>query len=192
MNLCNPHQNGCDFSELRFYLYAKLLEDPNMTEEQYETHINEFLEAYYGPAWEVVREYFDFTQRIADEHDQCYNFYSSHEIMWGEKVFGTNAEYLQELFAKMFEMTEDEDQLIRIRRLWVGMEYLRLGDIHSEEWGSRDDERRANITALIEAFWNEVRDLGLEWVYESGKVPGEIRYNKNPRKLYQWIHNFRG
>ena len=161
--------------------------------EEYQTHISEFMAAYYGDAAPVVREYFDFTQRIADEFNGCYSFYSSPEEMWGEKVFSANAEFLQDLFSRAFEAAgDDEAVLTRIRRLWVGMEYLRIGDIHTEEWGSRDDERRASITAQIENFWNEVRDIGLEWVYESGKVPGEIRYNKNPRKLYQWIHNFRG
>ncbi len=50
--------NG-EFGELRAYVLAKLLWDPYMTEEQYQTHINEFLEGYYGEGWQALRRYFD-------------------------------------------------------------------------------------------------------------------------------------
>ena len=193
MNLCNPHQNGCDFSEMRFYLYAKLLQYPDMTEEEYQTHIDEFIAAYYGDAAPYVKEYFEFTQRIADEHDQCYGGYSSPEVMWGEKVFGNNSDYLIALFDKaLAAVADDEDSLTRVRRLWVGMEYLRLGDTFSKEINSRDDVRKAAIIAKCEEFWNEVRDLGLNWVWESGKVMEPINYKQNPRRMYHWLHQFYG
>ncbi|MBP3368497.1 MAG: DUF4838 domain-containing protein, partial [Clostridia bacterium] len=193
MNLCNPHQNGCDFSEMRFYLYAKLLQYPDMTEEEYNRHIDEFIAAYYGDAAPYVKEYFEFTQRIADEHDQCYGGYSSPEVMWGEKVFGNNSDYLIALFDKaLAAVADDEDSLTRVRRLWVGMEYLRLGDTFSKEINSRDDVRKAAIIAKCEEFWNEVRDLGLNWVWESGKVMEPINYKQNPRRMYHWLHQFYG
>lgn len=50
--------NG-EFGELRAYLLAKLLWDPYMSEEQYQTHIDEFLEGYYGAGWQALRRYFD-------------------------------------------------------------------------------------------------------------------------------------
>ena len=193
MNLCNPHQNGCDFSELRFYLYAKLLQYPNMTEEEYNRHIDEFIAAYYGDAAPIVKEYFDWTQKITDEHNQCFSFYASPEEMFGEKVFGTNSDYLLDLFDRaLAAVADDETSRTRVRRLWVGMEYLRLGDTFSKEINSRDDVRKAAIIALNEAFWTEARELGLNWVYESGKIPEEINYKMNPRRLFHWLHQFYG
>ena len=193
MNLCNPHQNGCDFSELRFYLYAKLLQYPNMTEEEYNRHIDEFINAYYGDAAPYVKEYFDWTQKITDEHGQCFSFYASPEEMWGEKVFRNNAEFLQDLFAKAkAAIADDEASLTRVRRLWVGMEYLRIGDIHRAIFIGGDEAKIAELTADIKHFWDEVLDLGLNWVYESGKVPSKIDYTHNPRMLFYSLHKFLG
>ncbi len=54
-----------EFGELRSYLLAKLMWDPYMSEEEYNRHMNEFLEAYYGEGWEYVRKYIDKTSQLA-------------------------------------------------------------------------------------------------------------------------------
>ncbi|MBQ8685482.1 MAG: DUF4838 domain-containing protein [Clostridia bacterium] len=51
--------NQCTFEELRAYLFAKLVWDPYMSEAEYDRHINEFLEGYYGKGWRRIREYLD-------------------------------------------------------------------------------------------------------------------------------------
>ena len=56
-----------EFGELRGYLLAKLLWDPDMTEEKYYAHMDEFLRDYYGAGWTYVREYIDVTTRKAAE-----------------------------------------------------------------------------------------------------------------------------
>ncbi len=193
MNLCNPHQNGCDFSEMRFYLYAKLLQYPNMTEEEYNRHIDEFIAAYYGAAAPYIKEYFEFTQKAADEFDGCYGVYSTPEMMFGEKTFGLASDFLVDTFSKALEaVADDEASLTRVRRLWVGMEYLRLGDVFDSIIYSKDEERMEAAYASVEHFWNEVIDLDLKWVWESGTLPGRIGFKKNPRKLIPWLHHFKG
>ncbi len=54
-----------EFGELRSYLLAQLMWNPYMSEEEYNRHMNEFLEAYYGAGWAFVREYIDITSRLA-------------------------------------------------------------------------------------------------------------------------------
>ena len=46
-----------EFAELRSYLLAKLLWDPDMTEEEYYANMDEFLQYYYGAGWEKIKEY---------------------------------------------------------------------------------------------------------------------------------------
>ena len=46
-----------EFAELRSYLLAKLLWDPDMTEEEYYACMDEFLQYYYGAGWEKIKEY---------------------------------------------------------------------------------------------------------------------------------------
>ena len=56
-----------EFGELRGYLLAKLLWNPDMTEEEYYAHMDEFLRDYYGAGWKYVREYIDVTTKKAAE-----------------------------------------------------------------------------------------------------------------------------
>lgn len=44
----NTHTVSGEFGELRVYLLAKLLWNPMMSEEEYQRHIREFMEGYYG------------------------------------------------------------------------------------------------------------------------------------------------
>ena len=48
-----------EFGELRAYLLAKLMMNPYMSEEEYSTHMDEFLAAYYGAGWQNIRKYID-------------------------------------------------------------------------------------------------------------------------------------
>ena len=54
-----------EFGELRAYLLAKLMCDPYMSEEEYYTHMDEFLKAYYGEGWENIRAFIDKTSELA-------------------------------------------------------------------------------------------------------------------------------
>ena len=54
-----------EFGELRSYLLAKLMWNPYMSEEEYNRHMNEFLEAYYGAGWTYIREYINLTSMLA-------------------------------------------------------------------------------------------------------------------------------
>ena len=56
-----------EFGELRGYLLAKLLWNPDMTEAEYYAHMDEFLRDYYGAGWKYIREYINVTSKKATE-----------------------------------------------------------------------------------------------------------------------------
>ncbi len=47
------------YDELKSYLIGKLMWNAYMSEEEYDRHINEFLQAYYGKGWKHIRRYID-------------------------------------------------------------------------------------------------------------------------------------
>jgi hypothetical protein len=66
------------YEALRAYLGFKLYWNPYMSEEEFERHMNEFLQYYYGPSWEKVREYFDLLKAYADE--------GNHQFCWAQET----------------------------------------------------------------------------------------------------------
>ena len=76
-----PQGNGQsisgEFGELRSYLLAKLMWNPLMSEEEYYTHMDEFLEAYYGAGWEGIRAFIDLTTELVANEGSCINIYEA-------------------------------------------------------------------------------------------------------------------
>ena len=64
----NYQSTSGEFGELRSYLLAKLLWNPDMSEEEYNRHMNEFLQDYYGAGWENIRTYIDKTSEAAAQN----------------------------------------------------------------------------------------------------------------------------
>ncbi len=55
--------------ELRCYVTAKLMWNPYMTEEEFNRHIDEFLQGYYGKGWQFMRRYLElWDTKVKDIH----------------------------------------------------------------------------------------------------------------------------
>ena len=53
-----------EFGELKAYMYAKLLWNPDMSETEYYRHMSEFAEGYYGAGSFFIQEYIDLTMEM--------------------------------------------------------------------------------------------------------------------------------
>ena len=73
----NAQSISGEFGELRAYLIAKLMCDPYMSEEEYYSHMDEFLEAYYGAGWEGIRAFIDLTTELVANDGSCINIYEA-------------------------------------------------------------------------------------------------------------------
>ena len=85
----NYYSDTCDFPELRSYVMAKLLWDPLMSEEKYQSYIDEFLCGYYGKGWRFIRDYIDLLQEtVSDKHFGIYERFSrsyfAHSVTEGD------------------------------------------------------------------------------------------------------------
>ncbi|NLC58856.1 MAG: DUF4838 domain-containing protein [Armatimonadetes bacterium] len=117
-------ERGGEFAELRAYLLAKLLWNPDCDLNRV---MNDFLEGYYGPAAPKIREYID---RMHDALEQ-----SGKTLM----IFGGPADhrdgYLSEERMAIYETLFDEaerlvqgnaDQLLRVQAARLPLMYARL------------------------------------------------------------------
>ncbi len=72
-NVKDIYENGAhncasgEFAELRAYLQAKLMWDPYMSEDEYNAHMNDFLQGVYGSGWEGIRNYIDLAQVFTED-----------------------------------------------------------------------------------------------------------------------------
>lgn len=158
------YQSVCgEFAELRIYLLAKLLWDPYMTEEEYYTHMDEFLQAYYGEGWEYIRKYIDKTTELAQSN--CMTIYSHpFDIISKEDYFANEADF-ESWWAKAEELAENcRENVKRSRLQW---RYIRLM-LHP------NSEEAYNL-------WDEIY-----WYYDM-KFAESWQYDEPPGEWFEWF-----
>lgn len=166
-----------------------------MTEEEYNKHIDEFLECYYGPGWENIRAYLDLCQKISSENNQCFGIYSTPELIYGDYAFGPYSDQLVEWFENALAEAETEAQTLHIRRLRLSCEFLRLGATHADVYASNDYAAMRNQRNGVKEFYNECIDLNIIYCCDSKDVPfpTSVDYSTNPRTWWEndrwyWIY----
>ncbi|MBR6740503.1 MAG: DUF4838 domain-containing protein, partial [Clostridia bacterium] len=107
-----------EFGPLKAYLLAKLLWNPEMTEEEYQYHINDFLECYYGAGWTTVREIIDNVQKGAHEM-------GGHVDSFGENpYYGFELEDIEKMkadWAAARELASDDAQRLHFDRSYLAI-----------------------------------------------------------------------
>ena len=135
-----------DFGDLRAYLIPYLMCNPYMSDTEYDEHIKEFLEAYFGAGWQNIYEYINILNEVTqDKHMTCFQkmdtgFLGSDPLSEGyiPLAYQETAEdsYLSGLVERIDEinvlwdkteaLAADENELRRIRRCRMSVTYLDL------------------------------------------------------------------
>lgn len=160
-----------EFGELRIYLISKLLLDPMMSEEQFDTYMNDFLKAFYGEGWTYIRNFIDKTTELAAD---------GHQNATGSPFDGITAEeYLanEETFDGWWNQAEAlaGDRIDFVKRARYQWRYIKLCLHPNAEDAQALIADVSNASAKVswrEKQWNvdSSSDLNLaptEWKYKS-------------------------
>ena len=113
----NSHSVSGEFGELRAYLLAKLMWNPYMSEEEYYTHMDEFLEAYYGEGWQGIRAFIDLTTELAGNADSCINIYEAPLNSITEEEYLAYEEQIEAWWNTAEELAGDRLEYVKRSRL---------------------------------------------------------------------------
>ncbi len=132
---------GGEFAELRSYLLAKLLWNPDL-----DTRLimNEFLLGYYGMAAAPIREYIDLLQNKVEKENIHLNIYDPPTSRFLTEETVSKAERLFEL---AMLLADDDTILERVKRAGLPVKFARLA------LGKKDTCR---YKELVEDFFREV------------------------------------
>ena len=143
----NSQSISGEFGELRAYLLAKLMWNPYMSQEEYDRHMNEFLEAYYGAGWVYIRQFIDKTTQLVANDNSCINIYEEPLQSISKEEYLANEYFFETLWSKAEAVAYDRAEYVHRSRLqWRCIQIL----LHPN-----DEE------AL--AFAAEVEKLGIRW-----------------------------
>ncbi|MBE6651839.1 MAG: DUF4838 domain-containing protein [Ruminococcaceae bacterium] len=151
-----------EFGDLRAYLLAKLMQNPYMTDREYDTHMNEFLKAYYGEGWMHIRAYIELVCR--DQDSGCRAFYFDpfmvHDANWYQSM--------EDTFDLLWDKAEEKagDRLAYVQRSRLQWRYIKLMYAPNEEEAKKfvEDVTAAGI------YWRE----GVKSLPEGVSMSGPI------------------
>ncbi|MBR2445530.1 MAG: DUF4838 domain-containing protein [Clostridia bacterium] len=137
-----------EFAELRSYLLAKLLWNPDMTEEQYYAYMDEFMQYYYGPGWIKIKEYMAAMTAHAAIHDPHVGIFDKAGKMYPfmkengkrDAKFGSN---MMAYWDEAYAMAETDEQRAHVEKSSIQVYYLCSLE-------GRADVRRENLKKVYE------------------------------------------
>ena len=183
----NAHNVSGEFGDLRSYLLAKLMEDPYMSDAEYDEYINTFMRGYYGPKWQNIRAYFDFLMEASNKMPH-YGIYAKPEAMYSAEDFISKEDELDALFDEALAAATDDITYYNIRVLRVSYSYLKLfftypyvfkngtatdrNELKAECAATFDDVVRENYRlidnlsgqqAYVESVWDQRENIPRNW-----------------------------
>jgi len=132
-----------NFEYLRCYLITKMLWNPFMTEEEFNSHFNEFLMLYYGDGWEYIREYLEMNNYAADLNGCFINNYDRPWDMFNEQYYLENYLAMRELFDKALEAAKTDSQKERVRLATLHCDFLGLSATYERDYVNGDADAKA-------------------------------------------------
>jgi len=151
-------ENG-EFGEMKAYLLAKLMSDPYMTEEQYYTHMDEFLEGYYGENWREVRGVIDLLlEKTSRFHYSIFDTDDKYSLHLRRNIDG-----FYETFESLKLKAESYAEMQRIDRSFMQFEFMWLNRYFNEEYKSGDEARKNAIIAKSYAFLEKMKHYKIRY-----------------------------
>ncbi|MBR6807054.1 MAG: DUF4838 domain-containing protein [Clostridia bacterium] len=128
-----------EFGEMRAYLLAKLMSDPYMSEEEYYTHMDEFLEAYYGENWREIRKVIDLMfEKTKSFHFQVYDTKDMYSL-----VLRNDIDWMVEAFENIELKSESYDEILRIDRSQMQFEFVWLNRNFDKMYNADEASKQA-------------------------------------------------
>lgn len=153
-----------EFGELRGYLLAKLMWDPMMSEVEYQNHMNEFLQAYYGNGWRYVRAYIDLMCGLAKQRHM--RIYDAPFVIIDKQDYESICSAAEAWWDEAERLAGD--RLEAVKRSHLQWTYLSLA--------IKPDAQKA------EAFYRDVNAREIRWSEPMNTIPEEQDFSDSPVK----------
>lgn len=180
------------FEFLRGYMATKMMWDPFMSEEEYNSLFNEYLMIYYGDGWEYIREYIEIADYCSDLMGCWTNNYDRPWNMYNKEYFRDNYETMHQLFVKAYDAAQTDVYKTRVERTSLHCEFLGLSATYERDYVNGDSETRAEYAARYAKMYNLYNqyDMAIGPFSGDNTVHGCQNYPKNAedvRDPISWI-----
>ncbi|MBQ8523783.1 MAG: DUF4838 domain-containing protein [Clostridia bacterium] len=171
---------SAEFAELRSYLISKLLQDPYMSEEEFNRHRDEFLRGYYGDGWENMVEFLDWLLEKPYFKAFCQGCFSWDGIdSWKTDAYKNDREKVEAWFDAAYEAADTELQKNNLRRCRIGADFMILNGIWEDMYTNGTDETRKEVVDMAFHWQAEMQEFDVHMAEKFG-VPNFTEITRPP------------
>ncbi|MBQ3528247.1 MAG: DUF4838 domain-containing protein [Clostridia bacterium] len=122
-----------NFETLKEYMAVKFMWDPEMTFEEWEDILLEYLYMNYGEGYNELWEYIQMQTEAGDQCGTCFvNNFDRPGDMYSYEYLAENYEYMRGLLLTAYDKALTEDQEDRIETLIVCCDFMGLSSVHTD------------------------------------------------------------
>ena len=187
------HMENAEFGELKAYLMAKLFQNPMMSKAEYEYHLNDFLQGYYGEAAEYIAEYIALTEEMMDANiaknghytEKYYTVENNFDFAWDSSTNTYDMTYINQinvLWNKALASVEGEEY-DHVRKSMMHWTYIELYNTMDNRYKYGTAEEKAELVARNEALYNDFKYYGITKIYGSShELQTVTDFTKSPHR----------
>ncbi len=157
------------FEYLKDYLASRMLWDPEMSEEEFEGYLDEFLMIYYGGGWENIKEYLYIADRTGDLKGCWTNNFDWAWDMYDKDYFASQYARVCQLFDGAIAEAGSGECRERVEGLAVHAHFLGLSATYERDFVNGDASAREEYSRRYEWLYRYFDERGyLEGVRDDG------------------------
>lgn len=185
----NGQTDASDFDDLKIYLLAKVMFNPYISEEEYERHLVEFLEGYYGDGWQEIYRFILLSETVSDK--MKFNCWSQPQhvipITYDEngKADYTFIDKARALFAKAKEKACGSEWR-RIDKNALQVDYYEIYSLMKESMKTASKEEQERWAKKNEEMYNKFIRYGITRVVENVFIPVVKNFKQSPIEWSYW------
>ena len=182
-----------EFGELKAYLMAKLLQNPTMSKAEYEYHLNDFLQGYYGEAAEYIAQYISLTEEMLDKKlasghlDYYYTVDQNFVFTWNSSTNTYDMTYINQINAlwnqALNSVENGSTQWHNVKKSMIHWTYIELCNTMDKRYQYGSEEEKAELVARNEALYNDLKYYGITRIFDnSHDLINVTDFTKSPNK----------
>jgi hypothetical protein len=179
-----------NFEFMRAYLECKILWDPEMSEEEYQYDMDEYLKIVFGPGWQKIKQYIYMTDHAADMQGCWTNNFDYFWCYYNKEYFTEHYHEMRTLIEEARSQASDVSQYIKCDNETISLDFLGLSATYESEYLNGTEAEREQYRKTYSELWHKYNDNGIIENPAGSGVGGMANFPTSPsdvRDTMSWV-----
>ncbi len=172
--------DGGSFESMDGQLIADMMWDPDMTKEEYDLRIAEYLKDHYGYGWIYIKEYMNMLVECGDLKDCVYNDFELPFDIYSKDYFKENYDKMCDLFSNAIAQAETQEEIFNIEKLSVHMHFLGLSALYEDRYVNGTDAQKTAYAEQWRWTYDFINAEAMPLTYNSNGISTPFTLDINP------------